>query len=125
MTFSPTYIVDFEPLGRSVTVKAGTSLLEAARKAGIDLMATCDGQGSCGLCCVSILGGQVSAISQDEEFNMSEADLDEHHRLACCARVYSPVVVHIPDDSITPVRNALMEGDNDDGEENRLGINAG
>jgi uncharacterized 2Fe-2S/4Fe-4S cluster protein (DUF4445 family) len=38
--------VDFEPLGRRAQVARGTTLLEAARQAGVGLSAVCGGAGT-------------------------------------------------------------------------------
>ena len=42
--------VVFAPSGLSATVEAGTTVLDAARKAGADLDSTCGGRGLCGRC---------------------------------------------------------------------------
>jgi len=42
--------VEFAPSGLSVTVNEGTTVLDAARLAGVDLDSTCGGRGLCGRC---------------------------------------------------------------------------
>jgi len=77
-------------------VSRGTDLLEAARRAGINLEAVCSGQRDCGQCCVEVLEGQVSPLVDEEEFNLKPVELEQGRRLACCTRVYGPVKVRVP-----------------------------
>ncbi|MDP2234364.1 MAG: 2Fe-2S iron-sulfur cluster-binding protein, partial [Actinomycetota bacterium] len=49
--------VTFEPAGVTVWVRAGTSVLDAARLAGVEIVAPCGGRGVCGACGVRILAG--------------------------------------------------------------------
>lgn len=90
------YLVRFEPLGWSVAVSSGTSLLEAAQRAGIGLPSTCHGQGDCCECKVEILAGDVSSISDLEESCIAAGNLEESARLACCTRILGGVNVLIP-----------------------------
>jgi ferredoxin len=83
------FLVRFEPQGISSVVSPGSDLLEAARRAGIQLASNCNGQGDCGECCVIVLEGQVSSLTQEERECLSPAELEEGRRLACCTRVYS------------------------------------
>ncbi len=53
------FSIDFEPLGRRVHVRPGTTLLEAARSAGVGLASVCGGGGTCEECRVRL----VPAIS--------------------------------------------------------------
>jgi ferredoxin len=43
------YTIDLERVGRRVVVEAGTNLLEAAQRAGVDLVASCGGWASVAL----------------------------------------------------------------------------
>ena len=92
--------IQFQPLGTRVAVAVGTDLLEAAREAGIDLASVCGGEGNCGQCRVVILNGEVSALSLDEEFILSDMEQLDGERLACCTQVLSDVTVEIPRESL-------------------------
>ena len=48
--------VTFQPSGRSVYVLPGTTIMEAAGRAGIILQTPCGGKGTCGKCQVKIMG---------------------------------------------------------------------
>ncbi|MHC4422594.1 MAG: 2Fe-2S iron-sulfur cluster-binding protein, partial [Planctomycetota bacterium] len=51
--------VEFLPFGLCAEVSPGTELLEAARRAGVELDAFCGGQGTCGTCLVRVATGRV------------------------------------------------------------------
>ena len=53
------HTVIFEPIGKRVTVPAGTSLVEDAQLAGLEINQPCGGQGRCGRCLVKVESGQV------------------------------------------------------------------
>ena len=62
--------VAFRPDGRSAEVDPGTSVLEAARSAGLHIDAVCDGEGKCGRCKIRVSGKHRSeestALSEEE-----------------------------------------------------------
>ncbi len=97
--------VDFEPLGRRARVAQGTTLLEAARQAGVGLNAVCGGTGVCGTCRVRVAAGQVTPPTEAEHDALADG-----LRLACQARVLSDVRVDVPLASITAPQRAQIEG---------------
>ncbi len=76
--------VTFLPQNVSVEAADGTSLLDAAREAGVVLDAECGGEGVCGKCMARIAAGEIPPGSED--FLPQEA-LDAGYVLACKARV--------------------------------------
>jgi adenylate cyclase len=58
--------VRFEPSGRKVRVIAGSSLLEAARRAGLPLASACGGEALCGRCGVRVLEGGAALPPEGE-----------------------------------------------------------
>jgi len=103
--------VDFEPLGRRVRVAPGTTLLEAARQAGVGLNAVCGGMGTCGTCRVRVVAGQVTPPPGGGRGGKAERDaLAEGLRLACQTRVLSDVRIDVPLASITAPQRAQIEG---------------
>jgi uncharacterized 2Fe-2S/4Fe-4S cluster protein (DUF4445 family) len=97
--------VDFEPLGRRARVAPGTTLLEAARQAGVGLNAVCGGAGTCGTCRVRVVAGRVTPPTEAERDSLAEG-----FRLACQARVSDDVRVDVPPTSITAPQRAQIEG---------------
>lgn len=104
------FIVDLEPIGRRVEVEAGTNLLEAAQKAGIDLVASCGGIGICGTCRVRIAHGEVTPMTLEEEGSLDAAQVAAGYRLACQAEPLSDVRLDIPPESLTAVQQMQVEG---------------
>ena len=97
--------IDFEPLGRRARVPAGTTLLEAARQAGVGLNAVCGGAGTCGTCRVRVVAGDVTPPNETEDEAVADG-----MRLACQVRVRSDVRVDVPPSSITAPQRAQVEG---------------
>ena len=87
--------VRFEPSGVTVMVSSGTTLLEAARRAGFTMGSVCGGQGECGECWVQIIEGQVTVMAY-ESTRPSRIDFNvDTDYLACCTRVAGPIKVRI------------------------------
>jgi uncharacterized 2Fe-2S/4Fe-4S cluster protein (DUF4445 family) len=108
------YNISFDPLGRSVDVLEGTSILEAARLAGIGLSAACGGKGTCGQCRVMISGGIVSPPVAGESEILSTEDIKNGLRLACCTFPAGDLKVHIPQKSLLTGLKLQLEGENSD-----------
>lgn len=92
--------IDFQPIGKRVAVKPGSSLLMAAQQAGITLTAVCGGEGNCGQCRVQILEGLVTPPTLDEKFTLTELELRNGMRLACCTIPQGAVKVELPVSSL-------------------------
>jgi uncharacterized 2Fe-2S/4Fe-4S cluster protein (DUF4445 family) len=54
--------VTFQPVGVAVEVEAGTSVLDAARKADLPIRNDCGGQGVCGRCVVEVRRGEAKRL---------------------------------------------------------------
>jgi uncharacterized 2Fe-2S/4Fe-4S cluster protein (DUF4445 family) len=109
-----TYHVDLEPIGRRVEITAGQSLLDAARTAGIDMVAVCGGAGWCYSCVVRPRTGMLSELTQPEQDGLSAEQLAAGYRLACQARPLSDVKVEIPPDSLATQQRLQLEGEEDE-----------
>lgn len=95
--------IDFEPLGRRTRVPPGTTLLDAARQAGVGLNAVCGGSGTCGTCRVRVVAGQVTPP-------VPPPDRGGTAVLACQTRALSDLRVDVPPASITAPQRAQVEG---------------
>ena len=88
----------FENLGKTVAVKKGTTILDAAIAAGVDLDHYCGGMASCGSCRVQILAdSQVSEMDMMEEATLDVVMEHDDDRLGCQTRILGPVKVLVPD----------------------------
>ena len=92
--------VTFQPAGRSAEVAPGTSLLDAADAAGVELPSNCGGVCACTTCHVWVEAGEgsLSEIEEREDDKLQEAaGLSARSRLGCQARVGDEdVLVRIP-----------------------------
>ncbi len=87
--------VTFAPEGRSVFVMTGTSLIEAAGRAGIVLNTPCGGRGTCGNCRVEITLNAPAPSDADRQ-HLSEDEIESGMRLACQVRVTEEMRVDVP-----------------------------
>ncbi|CAK8717636.1 hypothetical protein H206_00929 [Candidatus Electrothrix aarhusensis] len=90
------YTVTFLPTGRTSRVQAGTELLQAARKAGLHVNASCGGAGVCGKCRVVVEQGTVLGGKSEK---ISAAFYEQGYRQACSAQICEDVSVRIPEES--------------------------
>jgi 2Fe-2S ferredoxin len=96
--------VTFLPAGKTVDVPRGSSILEAAEAAGVELPHNCGGVCACTTCHVWIERGlaSLSEIEEREDDRLDEASgLQESSRLGCQACVGDEeVVVRVPGNRI-------------------------
>jgi len=83
--------VVFDPPGAGATVPCGSTVLDAARVAGVLIPAACAGRSVCGSCAVRVLAGELEPPDDIEERALARAP--EGVRLACRARVAGPVTL--------------------------------
>ena len=103
--------IDFEPVGRRGQCPAGGTLLDCARRLGVDLVNLCGGTGSCGRCKVQILSGEVSPPSSDEETFLTPAELAAGFRLACRTVPLSGCKIRVPPESLSTPQRTQVEGE--------------
>jgi uncharacterized 2Fe-2S/4Fe-4S cluster protein (DUF4445 family) len=102
--------LEFQPLGRRIDVPPGTSLLEAAREAGVDLVAICGGAGLCDTCRVRVAAGGVTPPTGHEEEVLPADARRAGWRLACQARVRDEATIDVPRESLTAGQRLQVEG---------------
>ena len=100
--------VTFLPSGRKAVVRAGTSVLDASRRARVDIRTRCGGKAGCLMCKVTHDGGSgLAAMTEAERRKLAGLE-GTGTRLSCQARVTGNVTVTVPDDPLkTHVRNLL------------------
>jgi uncharacterized 2Fe-2S/4Fe-4S cluster protein (DUF4445 family) len=99
----------FQPDGRTVDASAGETLLEAARKAGLDLNAPCGGVGVCGNCKVQVTAGDAP-VTEGEQDHFTEDELSAGMRLACQFVVVSNVTCVVPESTRLAAQKILDAG---------------
>lgn len=86
----------FKPSDKTISVPPGTELLEAARKAEVEVKAPCGGKGTCGKCIVRISSGEVDSDSLGVLPGTAVAD---GYVLACKTKVIADITVEVPEQS--------------------------
>ena len=102
----PTVI--FTPSGRQGEVDAGCTVLDAARRLGVDLDSVCGGRKICGRCevipafgefakhAISSSADHLSAVDASELAYDGRRALDDGGRLGCAARILGDLVIDVP-----------------------------
>ncbi len=103
-----TYEVTIDPLGTTIDVAEGQTLLDAALRAGVYLPHAC-GHGLCGTCKVTIVAGDIDHGAASP-FALMDMEREEGMCLACCATPLSDVTLEAdieeePDAQHHPVRD--------------------
>ena len=104
-------LVVFTPSGRRGKFAPGTTVLDAARRLGVDLDSVCGGRGICGRCQVEVSAGEhakhgivsaadhLSPAGELERRYASDRGLAERRRLGCTATVTGDLVIDVPPES--------------------------
>ena len=91
--------IPLHPQGKTVHVRPGTRLMEAAAEAQITLDLPCGGEGVCGKCRLVIRQG-VSPPNAADRKAFDRHELDQGLRLACQTVVGGPMRVEVPESSV-------------------------
>ncbi|GAB4572343.1 MAG: ASKHA domain-containing protein [Anaerolineae bacterium] len=100
------------PSGRQGDVPHGMTVLEGARRLGVELESICGGRQTCGKCLVSPEQGtfprhgitsardHLSPPEEAEQAYAAQHNINlEHYRMACAARILGDVLIHVPEES--------------------------
>jgi uncharacterized 2Fe-2S/4Fe-4S cluster protein (DUF4445 family) len=103
--------VVFTPSGRRGSFAQGTTVLDAARKLGVDLDSVCGGRAICGRCQVTLAEGEfpkhglvssarhLSADSATELRYRERRGMGDDRRLGCQTRLLGDAVIDVPAES--------------------------
>ena len=104
-------LVVFLPSGRRGAIPRGSTVLDAARRLGVDLDSTCGGRGICGRCQVTVAEGDhakhgitctsaaLTPETDTERRYAVDRGLPAGRRLGCTALVADDVVIDVPPES--------------------------
>ena len=101
------YELTIEPLGQTIEVEDGQSILDAALRAGIYLPHAC-GHGLCGTCKVQVTDGEVEH-GEASGFALMDYEREEGKCLACCATPQADVVIEAEIEEEPDARNLLVQ----------------
>lgn len=97
--------IKFMPENRVIEADQGTSLLNAAAKAGIMIKSGCGGKGTCGACKVDVLSGDPLVNGTG---NLTPEQLAKGIRLACKTLVQGDMTIEVPPESRLQEHQVLM-----------------
>lgn len=101
------YELTIEPLGQTIEVEDGQTILDAALRAGIYLPHACC-HGLCATCKVQIIDGDVDH-GEASTFALMDFEREEGKTLACCARLESDTVIEAEIDEDPDAENLPVE----------------
>lgn len=105
------FSIEFQPSGLRLILDEPTTLLDAARQAGVMLRADCGGKGICGKCRIQLFSDLVDyPPSLTEESHLDHASIDAGFRLACETIAHKNIKVFIPTDSIIEGQVLQVDG---------------
>ena len=101
------YRVTIEPLGHSIEVEDGQTILDAALRNGIYLPHACC-HGLCATCKVQVVDGEVDH-GPASPFALMDVEREEGRCLACCAMPTSDVVIEADIDEDPDARHLPLQ----------------
>ncbi|MBI1293723.1 DUF4445 domain-containing protein [bacterium] len=105
--------VVFQPAGRQGEIPVGMTLLEAARRMGVEIESICGGHQTCGKCKIVVEEGDfpkfavqsaADHLTPAEEREVAYAarrNFKENERLSCACQVTGNLVIRVPEESQT------------------------
>lgn len=106
------YTITIEPIGQTLDVREGQTVLDACLRAGVWLPHACC-HGLCATCKVQVLEGEVD-LGEASSFALMDFEREERKILACCATAQSDLVIEAeveeePDAKVLPLEDFLGE----------------
>ena len=92
--------VTFLPSYRKIEVARGSTVLDAAQRAGLNMNVVCGGLGKCGKCVVYIQSGRTEFESQKYSQFFTKEELARGGCLACETSILGDLYVVIPESSL-------------------------
>jgi len=104
------YQLTIEPLGQTITIEDGQTILDASLRAGIYLPHACC-HGLCATCKIQVVDGEIEH-GEASNFALMDYEREEGKCLACCAIPSSDLVIEAeidedPDALFLPVRDFI------------------
>ena len=107
------FTIEFQPSGLRLACNQPINGLDAARQAGIELIAVCGGEGTCGKCIIQLLSDveDYPPANADED-HISNDKLEQGYRLACQLTINKNTRIYIPDGSVIEGQILQITGEN-------------
>lgn len=101
--------IHFMPDDKKIQVRPGTTLLDAGRKARVNIRTRCDGKAACLMCKVKVADQSGLAAPKVNEINKLGDLIADCFRLACQSTVTGNVRVELPEDPLKAAIRAQLE----------------
>jgi len=102
--------IEFQPVGRRGPCLARETLLDCARRLGIELVSLCGGMGKCRGCKIRVMEGRFSEVNPAEQKTFTKEELESGWRLACQTYPKSDCRVYVPPESLSTQQRIQVEG---------------
>ncbi len=99
--------ITFLPDGKTIAARPGTTLLGAAREAGVAVRTRCGGVAGCLMCKVKVQDPSAVSPRTDAERRKLGEDADE--RLACQTKALRDATVIVPEDPLKAAVRRQLE----------------
>lgn len=103
--------VNFVTNNKSISVEKGTTILEAAREAGVIIESPCNAVGVCGKCKVKVVSNNLQDIVQEGKHHLSEEEKSKGFVLSCQARVMADIDVQVVSENLNKTLKILNYGE--------------
>lgn len=103
--------ITFQPDGKKAVVRPGTTVMDAARKARVQIRSRCSGGLSCLMCKVKVLDNGSGLLAPEANEKAKLGDLEQSgYRFACQAKIAGDAAVELPEDPLkAAVRAQLLK----------------
>ena len=106
--------VTFLPDGKFVDVRPGTTILDASRKARVQIRTRCGGKAACLMCKVIVPDASgLAPMNQNELLKLGSLK-DQGYRLACQAKIVGDVTANLPEDPLKAAVRKQLERQQED-----------
>lgn len=102
--------IEFQPIGRRGPCPAGETLLDCARRLGVELVSLCGGIGKCKGCKIRVTEGTLSQPTPVEQAAFTGEEIEGGWRLACQSYPQSDCRVNVPPESLNTQQRLQVEG---------------
>lgn len=103
--------VTFLPSYRKIEVARGSTILDAAQRAGLNMNVVCGGLGKCGKCVVYVQSGRTEFDQQKYSRFFTPEELERGACLACATLVQGDLQVVVPESTLIQEQKILVRGD--------------
>lgn len=106
------YEITFLPDGKKVTVRPYTTVLDAAKRAGVHIPTRCGGKAGCLMCKVTIAESERDncLLPESKEIRkLGVVMLEQGTRLSCQTKVSGPLHVTVPEDPLKAAVRKQLE----------------